>query len=412
VKDTQASLYQWAAGEIQALGDVGSDAGKKARLATLIAVLNHCLRWEDARRISASLKLAESESGIPILPGDLDKDPSLLNVRNGTLNLRSGTLRPHCRSDYITKLAAVDYQPDATCPRWLKCLNKWMDGNKDLIQYLQRAVGYALTGDVGEQCLFFLHGSGQNGKTTFLGAILDMLGDYAIQTVAELLLERKYESHPTERADLCGRRFVATIETDEGKRMAEALMKQMTGGDKIRARQMRQDFFEFWPTHKFFLAANHKPVIQGTDLGTWRRIKLVPFTIAISDEEKDKSLGQKLGAEKAGILAWAVRGCLDWQQHGLGEPDEVRQATDAYREEEDVIAGFVAECCLVNREFKTQASVLLDTYQKWSGDKSMTTQGLKNRMEEKGYMRKRESTGVLSIFPGNVRSKGIRSRPC
>src|SRR5262249_36131226 len=153
---------------------------------------------------------------------------------------------------------------------WMKFLARIMDDNQDLITYLQRVVGYGLTGDVSEQCLWFFYGTGANGKSTFLGTVLAMLGDYGMQAVSDLLMVKNHEGHPTERADLLGKRFVATIETEEGKRMAEALMKQMTGGDKVRARRMRQDFFEFSPTHKIILAANHRPTVRGTDLAAWR----------------------------------------------------------------------------------------------------------------------------------------------
>jgi putative DNA primase/helicase len=393
-KETQCSLFRSVAKQIHELADAPEDENKKARLASLTAVLNHCLKWEHVNRLGASLKLAESEPNIPIVPSELDKDPFLLNVGNGTLDLRTGKLRPHRREDYITKLAAVNYDPDAKCPIWLACLKKWMAGKEELISYLQRAVGYALTGDVSEQCLFFLYGSGQNGKSTFLGLLIDLLGDYAIQTVGELLMERRFECHPCERADLAGCRLAATIETDEGKRMAEALMKQMTGGDKIRARQMRQDFFEFFPTHKFFLAANHKPSIQGTDLGTWRRIKLVPFTVIIPEADRNKHILKDLKAEKPGILNWALEGCLEWQKTGLGEPEEVKAATKAYREEQDLLGGFIAECCTLHAQLREKSSLLLDAYQKWSGDKAMTSKGFKTRMEEKGYTRHRDMTGM------------------
>ena len=213
-----------------------------------------------------------------------------MNVLNGTLDLRTGTLRPHRREDSLSKLAPVIYDENATCPRWLKFLDRVMDGNKDLITYLQRVAGYCLTDEVSEQCLWFLHGTGANGKSTLLQTLIDLMGDYGMQAVSEFLMVKTNESHPTERADLHGKRFVATIETEQGKRIAEALMKQMTGGDRLRARRMRQDFFEFAPTHKIFLAANHKPTVCGTDQAAWRRIKLIPFTVTIADDEKDKDL--------------------------------------------------------------------------------------------------------------------------
>ena len=385
IKDTQKNLYRMTAEKILILGEVGDDEARKQALAKLDRLLRHALKWEDDKRIVACLNQMKSEPTIPILPVQLDSDPFLLNCLNGTLDLRTGQLRTHRREDYQAKLAPVDYQPDAECPLWLRFLHRIMDGKEDLIEYLRCVVGYALTGDVSEQALWFLYGLGMNGKTVFLLTLLNLFGDYALQAVSELLLVKSHESHPTERADLCGRRLVATIETDEGKRMAEALMKQLTGSDRIRARKMRQDFFEFQPTHKIFLAANHKPTIRGTDLAVWRRIKLIPFTVTIPKEERDKKLLEKLKAELPGILAWAVRGCLDWQQHGLVEPEIVRQATDAYRAEQDLLSGFITERCFVHTTVKAQASKMFDAYQEWTGDKTTTQKAFTSWMEAKGY---------------------------
>jgi putative DNA primase/helicase len=268
-----------------------------------------------------------------------------------------------------------------------------MDGKQRLMKYLQRAVGYGLTGCVSEQCLWFLYGSGSNGKSTFLSTLLGLLGDYALQAVSELLMLRKHDAHPTERADLFGKRFVATIETEEGKRMAEALMKQLTGSDHIRARKMHRDFFEFRPTHKIFLAANHKPMIRGTDHAVWRRIKLVPFNVTISEEEKDKELPDKLKAELPGILAWAVAGCLDWQRYGLEEPEEVTQATKDYQENQDIIGRFIEECCLENAAVKVKVSALFEAYGQWSGDKLTTPVAFNDCIRGKGFESHRGTGG-------------------
>jgi putative DNA primase/helicase len=392
VKDTQGALYDWVADRLKELRNAGDDsmAAQKDRL---VKLLNHAIKWEDARAIGRSLELLKSEPDVPVLPYNLDLDQFLLNVLNGTLDLRTGQLRQHMREDLITKLAPVFYDPSATCLLWLKFLDRIMDGNRDLINYRQRVVGYGLTGDVSEQCLWFFYGTGANGKSTFLATLLAMHGDYGMQAVSELLMVKNHKSHPTERADLFGKRFVATIETEEGKRMAEALMKQMTGGDKVRARKMRQDFFEFAPTHKIILAANHKPSVRGTDHAAWRRIKLVPFAVTITDEEKDKALPEKLKTELSGVLAWAVRGCLDWQRNGLAEPEDVHQATDAYHSEQDSVQGFIGECCVVRPEVRVRASALLEAYHGWSGDRLMSLQAFGQRLREKGFVSKRGHGG-------------------
>jgi putative DNA primase/helicase len=406
-KETIDALYREAANELRRIGqemkhaaDEEAKAALEAQLGKAKELVNFARKSEQAPRLDAMLNLARSELPIPILPENLDADRFLLNVLNGTLDLRTGKLRPHQREDYITKLVPVSYDPDASCPLWHQFLQDIMDGNQDLITYLQRVVGYGLTGDVSEQCLWFFHGAGANGKSTFLGTILAMMGDYGMQAVSELLMAKAHESHPTERADLFGKRFVATIETEDGKRLAESLMKQMTGGDKMRARKMRQDFFEFDQTHKIFLAANHKPVIRGTDHGNWRRIKLVPFTVTIPDEKKDKTLPEKLKAELPGILAWAVRGCLDWQRNGgLAEPDEVRQATANYRAEQDTVAGFLADCCVTHQEFRVQTSLLFKAYVEYSGDKFMSQKTFTQRMADRGYPSER-GTGGRHFYRG------------
>lgn len=284
--------------------------------------------------------LAESEPGIPVLPGELDRDPWLLNVKNGTVDLRTGELRPHKRDDLITKIVPVEYDSEASCPTWLAFLNRIMDGNERLIAFLQRAAGYSLTASTQEQCFFLLYGTGANGKSVFLTTLLAVMGDYGIQAAPDLLLAKSGESHPTEVADLFGARLVVATETEAGRRLAENLVKQHTSGDRLKARFMRQDFFEFEATFKIWLATNNKPIVKGTDYAIWRRIKLIPFTVTIPPEERDKSLPAKLRQELHGILAWAVQICLEWQKYGLNEPQEVTAATCAYRDEQDILGSW------------------------------------------------------------------------
>lgn len=271
-----------------------------------------------------------SRPDLAILPATLDAHTWWLNVDNGTLDLRNGTLRPHERRDYLTQLCPVAYDPAAKCPTWLQFLETILGRDGDLVVYVQRLVGYCLTGSTREHVLPFLYGVGANGKSTFIGTLLAMLGsDYAIKAPSDLLLA-KQDTHPTERADLFGKRLVACVEVEDGRRLAESLVKELTGGDRVRARRMREDFWEFPATHKIWLAANHKPTVRGIDLGIWRRIKLLPFTVVIPDDQQDKDLPVKLLDELPGILAWAVEGCRQWLVDGLREPACVRSATGDY----------------------------------------------------------------------------------
>lgn len=351
---------------------------------------DHAKRSDSNVKIKAFLALAESE--VPILVSQLDANPMLLNVENGTIDLTTGKIREHRREDYLTKLAPVDYKPDAPCDFWHSFLDKIMGGNSELIDFLQRAIGYSLTDDLSEQVLFFLYGIGSNGKSTFLEAIISLLGDYAKNAEPDILMLRRHEVHPTGVADLMGARFVSTVETGEGRRMDEVKVKQLTGGDTLKARFMRQDFFSFKPTHKLFLAANHKPIIRGTDYAIWRRIRLIPFEVTIPETERIplREVLTTFKKEGAGILAWAVRGCLDWQQNGLGTPTAVKQATEAYRGEMDVIGDFLDEHCLLGEDYVAKASSLYAGYKAWceaAGEMPLSQKAFGGRLTERGFQR-------------------------
>lgn len=354
-------------------------------------------RWaigsESRTRLDAALYLAQAERPIADAGNRWDSDPYLMGVANGVLDLRSGQLRAGRPEDYISMRSPVHYDPNAQCPCLLAFLDRIMNGNSNLVAFLQRAVGYSLTGNVSEQAIFFAYGTGANGKSTFLGAILDTLGDYGCQAAPGLLVRKRGDSHPTELADLAGKRFVASVEVDEGRRLAEALVKWLAGGDRMKARHMRQDFFEFLPTYKIFLAANHKPAVAGTDWAIWRRIKLIPFTVIIPEEEQDRELSAKLRQELPGILNWALAGCLEWQRNGLNPPAEVQAATAAYRAEEDVLAGFITDCCLTGPDEKVTVNALYTAYANWckdSGEKAMSKKALGIRLEERGFASDRE----------------------
>jgi putative DNA primase/helicase len=366
------------------------------------ALVKHALKSEGKYALKAMVELAQSEPGIPIEPNELDADRWLLNVLNGTVDLRSGVLLDHRREDLLTKLAPVEYDPAAACPTWRAFLGDIMadpDGRpkRRLIAFLRRTIGYCLTGSTAEQVLLMGYGTGSNGKSTFLEAIRGMLGDYAQQADFGTFLARDHDRIPNDIARLKGVRFVSAVEVEGTRRLAEVLVKQLTGGDTVTARFLFQDFFEFKPTLKVFVAVNHKPQIRGTDWAIWRRIRLIPFTVTIPDDKQDKRLPEKLRAELPGILAWAVRGCLVWQRKGLGLPEEVKKATAEYREEMDILGGFLAERCRLDGRAVTPATELYKAYVEWceqGGEEPIKQTTFGTRLTERGIQRRRNtSTG-------------------
>jgi putative DNA primase/helicase len=354
----------------------GVKSVKKA-LNQAVKEMNWALKSESAPRQHAMLSLTQSEPGIPILPQDMDRDPWLLNVLNGTLDLRTGELRSHRQEDLITKVAPVRHDPDALCETWKRFLASIFADDQDMVEFMKRWFGHCLTGDVREQILPIFWGKGANGKSTMLNVIMDIMGeDYAIKATRDLFMNKKADSHPTQMARLHGRRLVVCIETQEGARLDEGLVKELTGGDKITARRMREDYWQFDPTHKCVLVTNHKPEISGTDEGIWRRPKLVPFTQRFWDADKgengpdhlraDKTLSEKLKAEAEGILRWCVEGCLAWQSEGLKIPAAVQVATTEYRGQQDTLAAFIDENCTIQSDAKCRASKFRICFSAWA----------------------------------------------
>src|SRR5215216_2850706 len=377
-KETVRSIYREASEE--------DDEGRRKALA------KHARASESETRIRAMISLAQSEHGIPVLPEELDSSANLLNVRNGTIDLRTGKLREHHREDLITKLAPIEYDPKAPAPVWQATLERVLP-SREVRTFFKRLCGYAITGDVSEHILPVLYGTGANGKSTILNALLETAGEYGMQAAPDLLIAKR-GGHPTEVADLFGMRLVASIEVEEGQRLAEALVKSLTGGDKVRARRMRQDFWQFHPTHTAFLCTNHKPEIRGTDNAIWRRIRLIPFTETLPPAEQDKKLPEKLRSELSGILAWCVEGCLEWRREDLQAPAEVRKATGAYRAEMDVIGAFLRDECEVDADHKTSFASVYDRYAEWceeGGEKPETRRKFNARLKERGSFTDRRS---------------------
>jgi P4 family phage/plasmid primase-like protien len=340
----EALEHQRQASEVLAEATAGGeDAGivqaKKAYSKAAAGVF-HAIASQSAVRIEAMLALARSAPSVRLHPTALDTDPMTLNVTNGTIELSTGKVREHRREDLITKIAPVAFDQNATSPIWDAFLCRAMNNDSESIDFLQRLTGYGLTGDVREHVLAFFYGGGANGKSTFVGTIVDLLGDYATPAARKLLFRSKNDRHSTELATLHGRRFVTCSEIEDGLAIDEALLKDLTGGDRINARRMREDEWSFKPTHKLFLSGNHKPSVRGDDEGIWRRIRLVPWVVTIPESERDKGLPAKLRGEQSGILAWALRGCLEWHRRGLDPPSRVRDATADYRAESDLIGQF------------------------------------------------------------------------
>jgi putative DNA primase/helicase len=352
---------------------------------SLLAWSRHSLSKD---KLSNMIALAQSEEGVAVLPDHLDKDLWLLNVSNGTLALRSCTLRPHDKADLITKLAPVDFDPHAACPIFLAFLEKITDGKKPLQEFLQRAVGRCLTGDTSEKILHVMHGTGDNGKTTLLETIHLLFGDdYAVRTPTETLLVKKFDGIPNDVAKLKGARFVYASEAEQGRRLAESMIKDLTGGDTIAARFMRGEWFNFKPEFKLWLGTNHKPVIRGTDKAIWNRVKLIPFTVVIPETEQDKHLTEKFKGELSGILNWALEGLYRWQHEGLHVPEEVKAATEAYRKEMDKFADFLEECCKVHPDLTTPASDLFAAYLSWAEqnkERTLSRNEFADRLKERG----------------------------
>lgn len=360
----------------------------------------HAKRSESARGRSSMIECARSEPGVALKTEELNGDPWALNVENGTIDLRTGKLHAHRREDLITKLVPITYDIEARCDRWEAFLSRILNGNHELIAFLQRALGYSLTGLTTEQCLFFLYGSGSNGKSTFLELLRDLLGDYSTQADFTTFLERKGDGPRNDIARLYGARAVTSSEVGEGKRLNESLVKTLTGGDVVAARYLYTETFEFQPAFKLWLAANHRPIIRGTDFAIWRRIRLIPFTVQIPAEEQDRGLKDALRAELPGILAWAVAGCLLWQRNGLGTPLEVSAATDQYRRESDTLGAFLEDCCELGETHAEPASELYAAYKKWAsegGEYELPQTRFGRELEERGFSAEKRGRGNARV---------------
>jgi len=336
--------------------------------------LKHAMVSEGAARIRALLELAATEPEISLTEDQLDANNELFNVENGTINLRTRLRQPHNRDDHLTKMSSITHNAKAKSPRWEQFLLEVMGGDQELVEFLQRAVGYSLTGDTREQCLFFCYGQGANGKSTFLEILRELFGDYSQQADFTTFLARKSDGPRNDLARMRGARLITAVEAPGDRGFDEMVLKQLTGGDTVVARRLYEEFFEFKPQHKLWLAANHKPLVKEQTEAFWRRIRLIPFGVTFKKEKRDQRLTGKLRKELSGIFNWALQGTEKWYAEGLMEPKAVRRATANYREENDLLGEFTIQRCSIDENAWTPTVELYRAFSEWW----IETRGLRN----------------------------------
>jgi putative DNA primase/helicase len=347
-----------------------------------------------AKTNSSVERLARSDSLLAATTEQWDTDRQVLNTPSGVVDLLTGSLRKQSADDYFTKVTEVG--PGTGCARWLHFIDQATGSDKALAAYLQRVAGYMLTGETSEQAMFFLYGTGANGKSVFVSTLAGIMGDYSGVAPIEALTESRTERHPTELAMLRGRRLVTAVETEQGKNWAEGRIKALTGGDRIAARFMRQDYFDFQPDFKLLVAGNHKPNLRTVDEAISRRFQLIPFNVTVPASQREADLVDRLKTERPGILQWMIDGCLMWREQGLSPPEAVVGATRAYLESEDSVGSWIEECCLVEG-----SASLANLYRSWSGwarskgEIPETNKWLSKMLEARGFERRKIDKGVV-----------------
>jgi putative DNA primase/helicase len=344
--------------------------------------------------VGAIERLAKADRRLAATIEQWDADAWLLNTLLGVADLRTGKLRPHRPDDYMTKITAVG--PSGDCPNFLAFLDKIMGGDEALISFLQRVFGYCLTGDTSEQAMFFNYGGGQNGKTVLMATIAGIFGSYCCATPIETFTETKVDRHPTELARLYGIRLVTATETEAGRHWAESRLKEVTGGERVPARFMHQDFFEYLPTFKPVISGNHRPRLRSVGVAMRRRVNMIPFAVKIADSEVDPQLAEKLKAEWPGILQWMIDGCLQWQEIGLKPPEAVTRATDAYFAGEDGYSDWIADRCDTLPTASASSSQLFASWRDYAekaGQHAGDSKRFREEMERLGFPLKHTRTG-------------------
>ena len=385
-----AGLAKETTREIYAEAGREEDSEKRSKIAS----------WakssESAAKISAMLDLARSEPGVPLVPNEFDRHPFLLTCANGILDLETGKLFEHQRKWQLTSMTETAYDPAAECPLFEAFIKRITNSREDLIEFLQRSLGYSLTGDTREHAMFVAYGTGRNGKSTLMEVMSRLMGELAKATPIDTLMATNDNGPRNDLARLVNARMVIANESEQGRRLAEAMIKQLTGDDPVACRFLYGELFEFRPKFKIWLVTNHKPTIRGGDIGIWSRIRLVPFEVRIPEEEMDKTLGKKLSKELPGILAWLVRGCKAWLKDGLPAAGTVLDATKAYREDEDQLLPWLEGFTVADHEARTLMKTLYDSYKDWAIEQDehvVKPRTFGNWLDERGFRSNRGTGG-------------------
>lgn len=400
-QDNIGAIRKWVDQSIDVLKNepvsVPKDATEDEKKAYMEAKAKHVKRSRNNAGKEAMTR--ELKHNVAVLPEEFDSDDMLFNTQNGYLDLSNGILNDHDISKMFTRISNAEYTDKDECSRWELFLNQIFDGNTELIRYIQKAVGYSMTASVKEQVMFILFGNGRNGKSVFLDIIAEIMGSYAMGMQASSLMVKQGGSsgHNEDIARLDGARLVTSSEPNEGVRLDEGLIKQLTGGDKVSASFKGGHMFDYKPKYKIWLATNHKPIIRGNDDGIWRRLPLIPFTVPIPLDKVDKTLKEKLMRELPGIMNWAVEGCLAWQREGLNPPADIQKATMEYRQEMDVIGSFIEQCCETGPGYSIGATELFKAYDKWAKDMNehgFTQTQFGKKVSDK-YEKKKTKSGMI-----------------
>lgn len=353
-------------------------------------IAKFAMKSETRYQIESMLRLAQSDPRLSAATEDFDTDKYMFNVENGTIDLRSGELREHRPEDMITKIAPVEYNEEVMPERFLSFLEEISCGRYDIVDFMHHYLGYALTGNISEQCLSVFYGHGCNGKSVFINTLSKIFGNYAVEADVSTFMIQKHNNIPNDIARLKGARLVTARESEQGQRLAESLVKSMTGGDTLVARYLYGEFFSFQSEFKLILVTNHLPRIRGTDHAIWRRIRLIPFDYKVPEQLKDPTLEDKLWEERNGIFRWLLEGCLNWQEKGLPKSESVEAATGEYRTEQDRLADFISHRCHVDVAMSAGSTNLYNAYKEFSsetGEKPMSQKSFSLALQERGFIK-------------------------